>query len=122
MTQEIKTIIRALLLELCGDVYFEDAPPEANFPRIVFDLNCFFSGDRSDYSLELNIWDRSSDTATVDALADACAKALDHRCELTDTLQYRSYRATRNKVHDPDPAIRRRRLTFDLYAYERSDT
>ena len=121
MTQEIKTIIRALLLTLCPEVYYEDAPPEANFPRIVFDLNCFFSGDRSDYSLEINVWDRSSDTAAVDALADACVKLLDRRSDLTDTLHYRIYRATRNKVADPDPALRRRRLTFDLYAYERSN-
>ena len=122
MTQELKTIIRALLLEICPNVYYEDAPPEKLFPHIVFDLNCFFSGDRWDYSLELNVWDRSIDTEAVDVLADACTKALDHRCELTDTLQYRIYRATRNKVEDPDPEVRRRRLTFDLYAYERSNT
>lgn len=72
------------------------------------------------FELEINCIDYGTNTANCEEIADLMQDALDHKTFITDYIVFNTYANRRNSVSDEDEQIIRRRLTFDLYLYERT--
>jgi len=86
----------------------------------------FENEDRDDGVLEVDIWDDKADTTELERLADLIdgdgAKRDPsglHRWRFyhAGNVQAILYRASRLDVPDPDPGLRRRRLTYRIHVY-----
>lgn len=119
-TKDLKTKIKDVLKLSCGKVYDEMAPEKASFPYVVFSIESIRAYDRENYQLEVNCYDYGTDPAAVDDLADNIENTLKAYTYINEIMQFRTFLNTRNSIQEEDKKIRRKRLLFDLYYFERS--
>lgn len=112
-----------LLKTLNNNVYYEKADDEGLFPHVVFSLSKVKSFNRSDFILEVNVWDNmeksENGTIRLEDLTDDIEDLFDEYSFIDDQMQFRTYKSTRNNVEDTNKNLRRRRLTFTLLLYGR---
>ena len=118
-TTDLKARITAILKTLCSRVYDELAPDSREFPYIVFCLESVMAGCRENYSLEINCYDYGTDPARADGLADSIENLLKDYTYISDLMQFRTFLNNRSSIHEEDKKIKRKRLLFDLYYFER---
>ena len=103
------------------EVYYAYAKPSAAAPYLIFDVEEITREDgRITCELEVNCLDYARNTERCENIADAVEKALDHTVTITENIEFHIYANRRNNVSSNDVQIVRRRLTFDLYLYERT--
>lgn len=103
------------------EVYYAYAKPSAAAPYLIFDVEEITREDgRTTCELEVNCLDYARNTERCENIADAVEKALDHTVTITENIEFHVYANRRNNVSSNDVQIVRRRLTFDLYLYERT--
>jgi hypothetical protein len=118
-TTDLKARTTAILKTVNTSVYDELAPDGREFPYIVFSLESVMAGSRENYSLEINCYDYGTDPARVDGLADSIESLLKDYSYISEQMQFRTFLNTRNSIQEEDKKIRRKRLLFDLYYFER---
>lgn len=109
------------LSETQKPVYFEIAPTNAVFPFIVYKLpnSVNIESDRQDYTLQIDVWDKNTDTTALETLTNDIDKRL-HQLQHLDTNQFLKFeRESRLMIPDTDPTIRRRQLRYVVKQYER---
>lgn len=110
----IKTKLEAIL-----PTYLEEAPQGTSYPFITFSLSSSSENyQREIFILEVNVWDRTNDTTSLEGNAEQVDLAL-HRFKYfkKDELQTSIYRFNRSMIPDPDPLIKRRQLLFQCKTY-----
>ena len=103
------------------EVYYDYAKSNAAAPYLIFSVEEVTREDgRITCELEVNCLDYARNTERCENIADAVEKALDHTVTITENIEFHIYANRRNTVSSNDVQIVRRRLTFDLYLYERT--
>ena len=104
------------------EVYFEQAPSEAIFPYVVYTFpNSFTVEEQEIFVLDVDIWDDKQDTTALETLASSIWKALNRYLHIDENIQFTIYRSNRlPELEDDNPAIKRRKLIFELKYYNRS--
>lgn len=123
----LRAALQDLLLTACPRVYYQRAAPDAEYPRLVFDLpNSFDDGQFEVYRLEVDGWDDTADTAALEALMAAVDGDGDHAAptglhrrvlsvgDLTATI----YRESRLSLVDDDERLRRRQYVYTVKVYK----
>lgn len=121
---ELQKYIYSELKKVHPRVYPEEAPQRDDiYPFVVYRLPT--SNEvvdyREDFILEIDVWDRPEEgsTVTLQLLADAIDLALNRTRYVSSDGSWvmRIYRINRMMVPDPDLAIRRRQLRYELKTY-----
>lgn len=120
---ELQKFIVGELKKVSQRVFLEQAADGAAFPYVVYRLPISDENNRrEDFMLEIDMWDRPANGSTValQNLSDAIDNAL-NRLIYTDSAGWnaRFYRVNRLMVPDPDAAIRRRQLRYEVKVYRR---
>ena len=121
---QLQTKLTAALTaaQISGKVFYSYAPKDASRPYVIFSLEEITREDgRITYELEINCVDYGRDTDRCEDMADTITAALDHTVTITEDIEFHIYANRRNNVSADDVNIIRRRLTFDLYLYERTE-
>lgn len=112
---QIREQIRALLLPLSSIVYFQDAPDNAAFPYVTFNIpNSFMAGEVEVWVLDVDVWDSATDSTALETLANNINMALHRARYIGDGFYFTIYREGRQTPDDEDPRIKRRKLTFQV--------
>ena len=103
------------------DVYYGQAKNDHSKQYVIFSVEEVTRQDgRITYELEVNCIDYGYDTELCEEMADSITAALDHSVTIEEEIEFHVYANRRNNVSAQDEKIIRRRLTFDLYLYERN--
>jgi len=112
---KLRPIIQSQLLTKATRVFYENTKGAPEFPYVVYDLNSFLYGEVIDQvELEVNVFDNSDDTATLETLADNIWELFDHKYYIDTNLSFTSYQNVRNNIEVGDKKVRQRRLVFTL--------
>ena len=121
-TYELRKALRATMLTVVDRVYYDQAPDNATFPYVVFDLLELTHEDgRTLMEMEVNILDYGTSTTTAEDIADELQSMLHKADYINAYIQYSIYRGLRQKVEEEDKQLIRRRLTFEIHMHERRD-
>ena len=103
------------------DVFYSQAKNDHSKQYVIFSVEEVTRQDgRITCELEVNCIDYGFDTELCEDMADSITAALDHSVTIKEEIEFHVYANRRNNVTAPDEKIIRRRLTFDLYLYERN--
>lgn len=118
-TYELRKALTATLKTVATNVYYEQAPDNATYPYLVFDLTDIYHQDgKTLMELEVNVLDYGTNTASAELIADTLQETLHRADYINSFLQYRLYRGLRQKVEEEDKQLIRRRLTFELHLHQ----
>ena len=98
-------------------MYHENAPKNAEYPYIVFNINDGLKSHRDDLILTIDIWDRNNSSMVIEDLADTIDRLLDEANLPNEFVLPTFYRQQRLKVEDPDKTLKRRQLRFNVQTY-----
>ncbi len=120
-TNDLKKLIQTKLKTLTTNVYFEQATDNAMYPRIVFSFREINLDDlsRQDYTLNVDVWDKGTNTMAIDTLADSVEDLL-HTQNLPQTNVLPTfYKIDRKSIEDSDKSIKHRLVRFQIQNYVR---
>ena len=119
-SQALQSIIQAKI-ESCGYTgYADEAPDGSTYPYIVYSVDSFtYTDARDDIQLDVDIWDRSPNYQTVEAMADTLEAAFDNYIvhDESSIVLPQFFRYLRTKVPDTDRKLKRINLKFDIQNY-----
>lgn len=118
-TNDLKKLIQTKLKTLTTNVYFEQAADNAMYPHIVFSFREINLDDlsRQDYTLNVDVWDKGTNTTAIDTLADSVEDLL-HSQNLPQTNVLPTfYKIDRKSIEDPDKSIKHRLVRFQIQNY-----
>jgi hypothetical protein len=118
-TNDLKKLIQTKLKTLTTNVYFEQATDNAMYPHIVFSFREINLDDlsRQDYTLNVDVWDKGTNTTAIDTLADSVEDLL-HTQNLPQTNVLPTfYKIDRKSIEDPDKSIKHRLVRFQIQNY-----
>ena len=120
-TNELKKLIQTKLKTLCTNAYFEIASDSALYPHVVFSFKTIDLGDlsRQDYTLDIDVWDKSKSTTAIDTLCDNIESLLQAQNLPQTTILPTFYLIDRKSVIDQDKDIKHRVIRFQVQNYER---
>ncbi|MFZ5352742.1 MAG: tail completion protein gp17 [Bacillota bacterium] len=116
---ELRKAILTYLKTKHSKVYFQSAPQKADTPYVVFDLpNSIDDGSLERFVLDIDVWDDSEDTNTVETLIDSIDVDL-HRKTInaSNEFAFTFYRENRLSLVDDDPRIKRRKYIYQVRTY-----
>lgn len=118
-TADLRKLIRTQLQTTSGMTYHKKAPPDAVYPYKAYTLKSVsFLEDRDDFSLEVDIWDRSPDQKRIEELADDVEKLFTNANLPQDTILPTFFRENRHNLDDPDKTLQHIQLLFSVQLYE----
>ena len=120
-TNDLKKLVQEKLKTLTTNVYFETAADNALYPHVVFSFREINLGDlsRQDYTLEVDVWSKGTNTTSVDELADKIEDLL-HTQNLPQTnILPTFYKVDRKSILDSDKTIKHRLIRFQIQNYVR---
>ena len=120
-TNDLIELIKTKLSTVASNVYYEVADEDALYPHVVFSFQQINLGDlsRQDYELDVDVWDKSEETETVENLCDSIEHLL-HGANLPqENILPTFYLIDRRILFDEDKEIRHRVVRFQIQNYER---
>ena len=120
-TNDLKKLIQEKLKTITTNVYYEQANDNALYPHIVFSFKEVNLGDlsRQDYTLYVDVWDKSRSTYNVEELADKVEDLL-HTQNLPQTnILPTFYKVDRKSILDSNKDIKHRLIRFQIQNYVR---
>jgi hypothetical protein len=120
-TNDLKILLKTKLNTLTSNVFFEQATDDALYPHIVFSFRTIELGDlsRKDYILEVDVWDKGTNSTNVDELADKVEDLLQAQNLPQTNILPTFYLIDRKSVLDPDKDIKHRLIRFQIQNYVR---
>jgi hypothetical protein len=116
------------LVESGKQVYSEVAPVKDPvtqlapvFPYVVYRLGTSLNDEnnREDFPLIINVWDKGSNTTSLEILADSIDKKLNNLRYLDENQQLTFAKESRSPISDPDLNIKGRQIRYTVKRYER---
>lgn len=122
-TNELRKLIKKLILPVCSNVFYETASAGALYPHVVFSFSGADKGDlyRDDISMYVDIWDKSRYAEKVEELSDKLEVAFNNQNLPQDSILPTFFVSSRTTVADEDKQIRHRMLTVEIQNYERKE-
>lgn len=118
-TTELRRVIVKQLQAVPGPTHHMDAPPDAAYPYKTYRLSAKFPDcAQMDFSLTVDIWDRSADWKTVENIADQIEKLLNGANLPSGSLFPTFFLESRDPVSDSDKQIRHIQQQFYIHLYE----
>lgn len=117
---ELRKMIQTVLKSKAPRVYFQDAPEDAVFPYVVYDLpNSIDDGTMENFRLEVDGWDApaNGDTTNLETLMDSIDKALHREVKRVSGFAAVFYRDNRMALLDDDKRIRRRKYIYQVRTF-----
>lgn len=120
-TNDLKILLQTKLKTLATNVYHKRADENALYPHIVFNFRTIDLGDlsREDYILEIDLWDKTSDTTVIDALADNVEDLLQGQNLPQTNILPTFYLIDRKSIDDSDKDIQHCLIRFQIQNYVR---
>lgn len=120
-TNDLKILLKTKLNTLTSNVFFEQATDDALYPHIVFSFRTIELGDlsRKDYILEVDVWDKGTNSTNADELADKVEDLLQAQNLPQTNILPTFYLMDRKSVLDPDKDIKHRLIRFQIQNYVR---
>lgn len=116
----LKIEIEKILLEICKNVYLENADNDSIFPYIVYTIsNTINNGDIHSYFLDIDLWDKSETTINIDELAKKIKK-LDKITYIDENIQFTMYYERIINTKSEHIELKRYTMIFEIRAIERS--
>jgi hypothetical protein len=119
---ELRKTIKSSLQSIHPQVYYENAPDDAGYPYLVYDLpNSIDDGSLEQFVLDVDGWDYPSngDTTALETLMDNADKQLHRKTIVINSeLAMTFYRENRLTVRDDDKRIRRRKYIYQVRTHE----
>ncbi len=116
----LKVKIRALLLEVCSEVYHIEAPVSAMSPYVIYDvIEAVCLDGMYVCDLDVDLWDKGKSSNRIEALAAQVVEVLHRTTHIDETLQFTVYH---EKTLNPQPGEKgwqRRLLRFEIRYMER---
>ena len=117
--KNIRDVLDGVLTAIHPRVYFLRSPDKAQTPYVVYHLGPSYMLDEQEiWPLEIDVWDIGKDTTEVERIAREIAQALHRYRYSSDDLMLKIYRSSRHAIDDDDPRIKRRRLVFQVRAFD----
>jgi len=113
----LQTVLVSRLKTVHSRVVLEDSQQKIEFPYITYSLSSRDNNNRELFRFEVNVWDNSNDTTTIENLSDSIKALFDHYSYNDSNIAFHSYLEDRSMLPDTNPQIRRRHLIFDLKVY-----
>lgn len=122
-TNELRKLVKKLILPVCSNVFYEMASAEDLYPHIVFSFSGTDKGDlyRDDISMYVDIWDKSKNAEKVEELSDNLEEVFNNQNLPQDSILPTFFVSSRTAVADEDKQIRHRMLTIQIQNYERKE-
>ena len=118
-TKLLRKLAKERLETVPGGTYHREAPKDADYPYKTFTLaRATFTDARTDYELEVDIWDRTLDPKAAEDIADqiedlfACANLP------APPIYPTFFRENRYTLDDPDKNLQHIQLRFLVQLYE----
>ena len=120
-TNDLKILLQTKLKTITTNVFFEQATDDALYPHIVFSFRTIDLGDlsRQDYILEIDVWDKGTDTTAIDSMADSVEDLLQAENLPQENILPTFYLIDRKAIPDTDKAIKHRLIRFQIQNYVR---
>lgn len=109
-TINLRKALQADLKQVIENVYYEDVPDTTTYPYIVYVLDRI----QENYQLEMNIYDKSDSTLTVESIVDSVESLFERYICSDETQVFTTYLNARNSISEEDKSIKRRRLLFNI--------
>lgn len=119
MIVELRVAIGEFLSGIHDEVYFEDAPNNAKFPYLVYDLpNTFNDGTMENVVLEVDGWDApaNGDTTALESMMEA-VNGLNRQVFRSGGYAFVCYLDNRLNLRDDEPKIRRRKYRYQVRTF-----
>ena len=119
VTTELRKLIKAQLNALPGKTYYRQAEKDAVYPYKVFSLERITTSDlaRLDYSLCVDLWDRSPDWKMVEGMSDDLTALFNAANLPQDSILPTFFRDSSYPVEDSDKEIQHQQLHFTVQLY-----
>ena len=117
-TENLKKFVVRELKKACPNVAYLRATDKTPFPYVVFELEQKKQETGYLTFIEINIFDNSKSSKTVEQLADNIEDILDDTMFDEETFTISIDLNARNNVDESDKDIQRRRLLFDAEYYD----
>ena len=118
-TAHLRRLVTSKLNTVPGGTYHRRAPKDAAFPYKTYTLSdTRYTDARDDQELEINLWDRSTDSKVIEDIADQI-EALFHDANLPAPPIYPTFfRDARYTLDDPDKNLQHIQLRFQVQLYK----
>lgn len=118
---ELRKTILTSLKTIHPRVYFQDAPDDAIYPYLVYDLpNSITGRSLEQFVLDVDGWDNSTNTTILETLMDDADKALDRKTIVVNNeLAMSFYLDNRLALIDDDPRLKRRKYIYQVRTYHK---
>lgn len=118
-TKALRRLVTSLLQTTPGGAYYREAPKDAAYPYKTFALSsATFTDARDDLVLDVDIWDRSADSKTVEDVADEIETLLREANTPAPPIYPTFFRDARFLLDDPDKNLQHIQLRFMVQLYE----
>ena len=118
-TASLRKLIAEKLRTVEGGVFHRIAPKDAAYPYKTFALSSVsFVDARDDQELEVDIWDRSLDSKTVEEIADQVEELFADANLPAPPIFPTFFREGRQLLDDPDKNLQHIRLRFLVQLYK----
>lgn len=97
-------------------VFADQARSDATFPYMTYKLSTLGEADviSETLVLEINIWDETDDTIELEQKAEEIKRLFHRHKYIGDGFSFWSHLMNRTPIEDPNPAIKRRQLRFEI--------
>lgn len=124
-SDELRAVISPLLSDIPGvkAVFYERATQDHIYPHIVyvFKRPSVPEMNRNDYQIDIDVWDRDAESATVvETICDSIENIFNGANLPNDKLLPTFWLESRVTVEDGDKTIRHRNIKVSVQFYERT--
>lgn len=118
---ELRISLISFLKTLYPRVYFQQAPENAVFPYLVFDIpNIFDDGEGQEIAtVDVDAWDVATDTTALEVLMTSVNAELNKMVLTSGNMTAAFYLDTKIPLTDDDPRIKRRKYIYQAKLFRR---
>lgn len=121
---ELRKALHKHLKTIHTRVYFQQAPDNAQFPYLVYNMPSLNDDGEGHQLITLDIdgWDAPSDgdTTALETLMAEVNTGMNKKTLVTDTFSVAFYLESKLSLEDDDPLIKRRKYVYQGRLFERS--